>query len=123
MDQIYPENLECFNQSAANQAAGSTKKRIKKKKLLSTYCNLKYECTSHRRRKDSRTWTRVRKMIKESVCGVGENGAVFPPGLLSSLRKDNSKGYCCFSKCGLGAAVENVTCSLLPPDLSHFLPY
>lgn len=61
-------------------------RELKKKKTALHLCNLKYECTSHRRKRDSRTWTRVRKMIKESLCGVGENGAVFAPVLLSSFR-------------------------------------
>lgn len=61
-------------------------------------CYLLTECTSHRRRMDSRIWTRGGKITEESLRGVSENGAVFFQGSLGLVeRNDNSEDYCSVS--------------------------
>lgn len=86
-----------------------------KQNILSTYCNLKYECTSHRRWMDSRIRTHGEKIIEMALRGVWEKGDFSPQSSFEFVeRKDNSKDYYCFFKCDrLCVAVGNIVLFLL----------
>lgn len=84
LDKIALEYL--MNQQQIRKQQGNRIIETNKKNLLSTYCNLKYECTSHRRWMDSRIRTHGGKIIEESLRGVWEKGDFFFLVFLSSLR-------------------------------------